>query len=753
MQTHPWEPWDLLGVVGEGGAWLAEFGGVRAYYDGLAGLARGAVSPDAAQQAAKLIVADGRYPAIPGNGSAMKDEDHLARRLRFTPEGQRHATADWMRRHSPLGRRMHRNTRATLESYHLLGLLPTAPPRRVVEDVTFNYAEAAEREVYQSITTYIERRFRELEQQKPGKGFVMTVYRRRASSSPLALERSLGRRREGLLSVAERRAYDPDLSSVEAPDERSLDEAGEVGLGGRISMALPSDPQTARKELADVEDLLSRLRALGGRDSKRDRFFDELKRVMSDGRPVLVFSEYSDTMDYVADSLVPFYGESIACYSGEGGRLFQDGAWKPVSKATITDALAAGSIEVLVCTDAASEGLNLQTAGAVINYDLPWNPSKVEQRIGRVDRIGQRYPHILVVNLLLEDSIDARVYTVLRRRCHLFEQFVGPMQPVLARARRMLLGQDPEDLEALDEEATRVEQDPLTSETYREETEAPQVSATAPATWQDLLHALEALPDPYRVRPVKSSGALKVAGPGMRRQSYAFSLDALEKDTSLSPLSPFDPSLRGIAESLCRAGERLPLVVGSTASGAFRRTVVCWVTGTGWEPVESMADLEARIAGWDGQAAPPEVWLKATEAARAAAGEEVREMEARAVERERIALERQVSAARLRLTRELGRYLVCLNEGTDDLNAVLHRQISRDLPGAARLRECYDRLGGYPQWDAATLRDLQAFENDLPEDRRRARLMGAELQAALDDPRWVAAGSGDSSRHGGGMIE
>ncbi len=739
MQTHPWEPWDLLGVLGEGGAWLAEFHGVREYYDAVQGMNRGGVDPEAARAAARLIVTDGRYPALPGNGIAMDDGPRLADRLRFAAESQRQAIADWMRHNSPLGLRMHRNTRATLEKYHALGLLPSAPPQRVVEDVVFDYADPAERDVYDSITTYIDRRFRELEQQKPGKGFVMTVYRRRASSSPLALERSLMRRQDGLLSVAERRAYDPDVPPDEAPEQHSLDEAGEMGLGGRISLALPSDPQIARRERADVDDLLLRLRALSGRDSKRDRFFSELKRVTSDGRPVLVFSEYGDTMDYLAVSLAPFYADQLACYSGEGGRLFREGEWRSVSKGAITEALAGGRIQVLICTDAASEGLNLQTAGAVINYDLPWNPSKVEQRIGRVDRIGQHYPRVLVVNLLLEDSVDSRVYTVLRKRCHLFEQFVGPMQPVLARARRMLLGQDPEDLAALDEEAERAKDDPLIMEAYQEDTEVPNPIASPCATRGDLQRALETLPDPYRVSKRKRTSALRLSGPGMRKRSYAINLEALEDDTSLLPLSPFDDGLRAIGDGLSRAGERTPLVLGSAANGAFRRTLAYWVTGGGWQAVESMADLEARIATWDGQLAEAETWLQATQTARSAAMEDVRQMESRALDKEHLAFKHQVQAARLRLTSELGRYLVCLGEGTGDLNAVLHQHLARDLPGAARLRECFERLGGYPTWDMETLRELEAYSRHLTEDQRRARLMGSELQAALDDPRWAAA--------------
>lgn len=111
------------------------------------------------------------------------------------------------------------------------------------------------------------------------------------------------------------------------------------------------------------------------------------------------------------------------------------GRWKTVTKDVITRALRTGSLRVLICTDAASEGLNLQSASAVINYDLPWNPSKVEQRIGRVDRIGQASRDVRVTNLYLNHSVDDGVYRLLRERCVVFEYFVGAMQLVLAQGR------------------------------------------------------------------------------------------------------------------------------------------------------------------------------------------------------------------------------------------------------------------------------------------------------------------------------
>ena len=71
---------------------------------------------------------------------------------------------------------------------------------------------------------------------------------------------------------------------------------------------------------------------------------------------------------------------------------------------------------MLLCTDAAAEGLNFQFCGAVVNYDMPWNPMRVEQRIGRIDRLGQQHAHIRIVNLHYEGTVETDVYRALRER-------------------------------------------------------------------------------------------------------------------------------------------------------------------------------------------------------------------------------------------------------------------------------------------------------------------------------------------------
>ena len=460
---------------------------------------------------------------------------------------------------------------------------------------------------------YIAKRFEELEREKPGKGFVMTIYRRRASSSPLAIERSLERRREGLLRVAQRRAYDLDLSSQDVPDTVDPDDLPEGEGTSHVSATLPSDPQVARAELLQVEQVLDLLRALHGRDSKRDRFFDVLRRITEDGRPVLVFTEYADTLEYLRETLRTHYGKSVGCYSGEGGQLWDGEVWTSVTKDVITAALREGQLRILICTDAASEGLNLQAAGAIINYDLPWNPSRIEQRIGRIDRIGQRWPTVLVVNLFLKDSVDDRVYRVLRVRCGLFERFVGAMQPVLARARRMLLGQDPADLEALTAVAQQVERDPVAGETYLESSADAGWAARVPLSRQQMESALAYLHEGSGVRVESDSvaGTHAVSGPGFPRAVLSCKVEVLEHDHQILPLSPFEPRLRELADRLWRPGERLPLVIGSHQRDAFRCSVAYWVGEEGIVPVETMAELLRRVEAWTGTYPDPAAWLQA----------------------------------------------------------------------------------------------------------------------------------------------
>ena len=112
-------------------------------------------------------------------------------------------------------------------------------------------------------------------------------------------------------------------------------------------------------------------------------------------------------MDFLRRVLRERDGTRVLCFSGRGGEIPAAGhpdAWRVIDREQVKRRFRDGDADLLLCTDAASEGLNFQFCGALVNYDMPWNPMRVEQRIGRIDRVGQSHATIRVVNLHYEGN-------------------------------------------------------------------------------------------------------------------------------------------------------------------------------------------------------------------------------------------------------------------------------------------------------------------------------------------------------------
>ena len=274
--------------------------------------------------------------------------------------------------------------------------------------------------MYDRIEEYISQFYRKYEAQRKGLGFVMTVYRRRLTSSFHAARLSLERRREFLIeSVADTHGLtDEDLEQEE--------------LGMDIGDDLETQEFIAREaELEYLDDFLSDLHALAI-DSKLEFLKRQLAEIFRTHDSAILFTQYTDTMDYLRDSLRSVYGSGVACYSGRGGESWDGERWIVRKKEEIKEEFRTGdTIKILLCTESASEGLNLQTCGVLINYDMPWNPMRVEQRIGRIDRIGQKYDVVHIHNYFFRDTVEAVVYDRLSDRIDWFEHVVGNLQPIL----------------------------------------------------------------------------------------------------------------------------------------------------------------------------------------------------------------------------------------------------------------------------------------------------------------------------------
>ncbi|PSB09808.1 helicase [Pleurocapsa sp. CCALA 161] len=361
-------------------------------------------------------------------GKSIVNPKQLAQDTPFINASRQYLTVN-----TPLKDLMFRHTRDTLRQYYKLGILDRDIPRRIVSDNAIALEPNREVPLYQAVSDYV-RHFYRLAQKENRKalGFLMTLYRKRLTSSFYAIRESLQRRLEGINNITQ-----DDLSDLDDADDAVI-------TGLETYLAEPVDP----KEIEYLENLLRQFENTG-EDSKLSHFLTILRRELSQRESAIVFTQYTDTMDYLRDNLRQLFGSQVACYSGRGGELYLDGEWQGLPKEEIKKQFKAGIIKILLCTESASEGLNLQTCGVLINYDLPWNPMRVEQRIGRIDRIGQAYSTVNIHNFYYDGTVEAKVYRKLRDRIDAFQSVVGNLQPILAQVptfiEQAVMSADPEE--------------------------------------------------------------------------------------------------------------------------------------------------------------------------------------------------------------------------------------------------------------------------------------------------------------------
>lgn len=359
---------------------------------------------------------------------------------------------------TPIDACIHRNTRDTLRKYRKVGLLDQRVPTRKPERRRIELNNET-RQVYDRIDEYTRTFYKKAQQSSETEtqaiGFVMTTYRQRLTSSVYAISQSLSSRLEKLRKqrdVLERRKRIRDeadedrqtalnaLSDFDEEEIAEMEDAGQDVLNVDLTELAPSLTDEGigllEEEIEELESFIQEVKQVDS-DPKMDQLYEDLDMLDRLGRNrIIVFTQYKDTMHFIRRELRWRYGENIACYSGDGGEMYdEDGdTWRNVGKERVKREFADdnGNVDILICTDSASEGLNLQECGALVNYDLPWNPMRVEQRIGRIDRIGQRYDEVIILNYSYEDTVESDIYDRLDDRIGLFEYVVGDMQPILS---------------------------------------------------------------------------------------------------------------------------------------------------------------------------------------------------------------------------------------------------------------------------------------------------------------------------------
>jgi superfamily II DNA or RNA helicase len=269
-----------------------------------------------------------------------------------------------------------------------------APRTTRLLTVPFEPKHALQQRLYEEISEYVVAGYNRAQRGNQGSRLLLILIQRLMSSSTRAVRRFLERRLEVLAGGP----AEWEGAEFAAGEETEPDEAAQLLL-----LTVPPSSREA-EDVRRLLELAVRVEA-GGPDARTEALYEQMMTLArEDGEPgkkFLLFTEFTATQEMLREFLEP-RGYAVAVLNG-GMDLAER---KAAQECFREDA------QVLISTDAGGEGLNLQFAHVVINYDLPWNPMRLEQRIGRVDRIGQKRA-VRAINLALENSVEARVYDVL----------------------------------------------------------------------------------------------------------------------------------------------------------------------------------------------------------------------------------------------------------------------------------------------------------------------------------------------------
>ena len=331
------------------------------------------------------------------------NDDYIASQLEDPASLQ--ATLDTMQRSAPAKRLMSRHTRELLRQYRRQGLLDAPVPQRQAQDVVITMTDS-ERALYDDIKELVRQCYAGRGITPQSLGFITTIFRKRFGSSTYAYAQTLR-------NAANRIPQDAD-DWMTLLDDADLDELTD-GETNTLNNGANLD---ALLKAADEAERLSH------QDSKRNRLAGVITGLREQGHAhILLFTQFRDTQSWLSEHLqraghyvTELYGQDG--HLGDRGRRLEEFRQQPNG--------------LLLCTETASESLNLQFCSAVVNYDIPWNPMTLEQRAGRIDRIGQERPTVDVVNLFYVGTAEHDAYEAVARRFESIRANVGEYPPIIA---------------------------------------------------------------------------------------------------------------------------------------------------------------------------------------------------------------------------------------------------------------------------------------------------------------------------------
>ena len=289
--------------------------------------------------------------------------------------------------------------------------------KRITHTAGFEIA-GAELELYEAISRFVKRQsVRAAAQGDTARaravGFLMALYQRRLASSARSIRRSLENRAQRLderlkSAQALAGAAPPTLPDLE--DFEELEEADRIRLEELLdAITLANDADEARAEIAELREFANQAQTVAdaGGEAKLSRLREIIREQGFFDHPeqrLLIFTEFKDTLDYLVEQLGA-WGLNVGQIHGgmrPGGRD------EPGTRLFVEQQFREGDVQVLVATEAAGEGINLQCCHILFNYDIPWNPNRLEQRMGRIHRYGQLHD-CLIFNFVAANTIEGNV--------------------------------------------------------------------------------------------------------------------------------------------------------------------------------------------------------------------------------------------------------------------------------------------------------------------------------------------------------
>ena len=327
---------------------------------------------------------------------------------------------------SPLSRVMMRHSRKLLELYRQTGELTSNLAKRHVRPVCAVPFTHAEKIFYDSLEDYcngLEEQVRKNNQAKTVMRFLLNFIQLRFASSLYAIQQTLARRKrrvEQTLLLGGRQ-FDTEEELQDALDELMDDDVGDGFSEGDLSditldvLLKDRTEDDLKWERDRLSSMLDSLESMTETPSKINRLLEEIDRRKTGNRvrQTVVFTRFYDSLFSIRKYLAARAPDlRVGVFSGSHASWYdaKEARDRNTTHEAIKDLFLQEEIDVLLCTDAAAEGLNLQTADLLINFDMGWNPMKIEQRIGRIDRIGQKHDRIEVMNMCYLGSTEEIVY-------------------------------------------------------------------------------------------------------------------------------------------------------------------------------------------------------------------------------------------------------------------------------------------------------------------------------------------------------